>query len=132
MEDKRKGRDRSGRDGIGSTEMAGIEMDEGNTTMELMREVYGQVIEGSKLMEGVESAIMQKIKELTILQREGMTSEEYEEFRENLFEISAVAKEEAFIAGVQYGMTMLAENLIPQRASPISQPAADPPAEHGL
>lgn len=61
-------------------------------------------------MESVEKKVMKEIEELTLNQKMNMTQEEYETFRGLMFEILAVAQEEAFIVGAHWGIRMLFES----------------------
>lgn len=80
--------------------------------MELIREIYRGIIKNSEFMGKAEQAVIKEIEELTVIQKGEMALVEYEKFRDILFSVSAIAQEESFIAGVEYGMTMLAQSFI--------------------
>lgn len=82
--------------------------------MELIREIYKEIADNSKLMDNTEHAVMRQITELTSDQKAEMTLEEYERFRGVLFKVASAAQEEAFIVGVRYGITLLIQGMMPE------------------
>lgn len=79
--------------------------------MQLMRTLYKEAICNLECMKKVEKVVSREVEQLAAAQKDNMTQTEYEEFRGMLFDVSAVAQEEAFLAGMRYGMTMLHQNL---------------------
>lgn len=84
--------------------------------MEIIREIYKGLIQNSKYMETAEKTVMCEIEKLTMVQKQEMPWKEYEMFRAMLFEISAIAQEEAFILGVRYGMKLMQESIYQENA----------------
>lgn len=80
--------------------------------MELIKEIYKRVIQDSKNMELVDKAVTQEIMELTAQQKVEMQLEDYEKYRDILYQVAEIAKEEAFFIGFRYGVKMLLESIV--------------------
>lgn len=84
--------------------------------MDLIREIYREIIDNSKFINKTEQAVIKEIDRLTVTQKEQMTQLEYEKYRGILFGVVATAQEEAFILGVRYGMKLMQESIYPENA----------------
>lgn len=78
--------------------------------MEIIREIYKNVIEESKYMDCVNKVVEENIQILLKEEKEKMSQTEYEGYRAKIYQILAVAEEEAFLVGVHYGISLLLEN----------------------
>ena len=77
--------------------------------MEIIREIYKNVIEESEYMDCVNKVVEKNIQILLKEEKEKMSQTEYEEYRAKIYQLLAAAEEESFLVGFRYAIKLFTE-----------------------
>lgn len=74
-----------------------------------IREIYNTMIQRTKFTDEISRDMEKKIKDLLKEEESRMESLEYEQYRNKLFQVAAIAEEAGFIKGFKYAVLLMAE-----------------------
>lgn len=72
-----------------------------------LREIYKKVIEDSKYMDSTKRTIERETEKFLVNYRGSTAIEDYEEIRDIVFSVAAIAEEESFLVGFQYAVDLM-------------------------
>lgn len=74
-----------------------------------IKEIYSTVIQGKEYMDGTGKEAEEKIMALLNDEAQQMERQEYERYRDKIFQAAAIAEEAGFITGFKYAAVLMAE-----------------------